>query len=69
MPNVVFTATIALGSDAMKTPEDVAGALRKIADKLDSYDGYDMFQTILDDNLNDVGRWKLGPLRSSPSRL
>jgi hypothetical protein len=39
---------------------EVARVLRKIASQLDEWDGYDKFQTILDANGNDVGRWKLG---------
>jgi hypothetical protein len=38
----------------------VSRVLRKIASQLDEWDGYDKFQTILDANGNDVGRWKLG---------
>lgn len=59
-----FTTTIHLGNEAMQTPLDVARALRRIADKLDAdevekwYLG--TFQTIHDDNGNDVGRWKYG---------
>jgi hypothetical protein len=39
---------------------EVARILRSIANKLDERDGYDKYQTILDVNGNDVGRWRLG---------
>jgi hypothetical protein len=39
---------------------EVARILRHLADKVENGDGYDQFQTILDINGNDVGRWKLG---------
>lgn len=38
---------------------EYARILREIAANLDPWDGYDKFQTILDTNGNDVGRWKL----------
>ena len=58
--NEVFSATIRLGDDAMLTAADVAAALRKIADRLESEGTTGTFQTILDANGSDVGRWKLG---------
>ena len=59
----VFTATIRLGNDAMIDRRDVAEALRRIARKLDDGEASGFFETILDDNGNDVGRWKLGVVR------
>lgn len=46
--------------NGMGAAPEVARILRKIASQLDAWDGYDKFQTILDINGNDVGRWKLG---------
>jgi hypothetical protein len=42
---------------------EVARILRKIASQLENWDGYTSYQTILDINGNDVGRWRLGENR------
>lgn len=55
-----FTVAIHLGNDAMRTPPDVARALRKIAARLELEQPTGVHETIHDDNGNDVGRWKLG---------
>lgn len=54
-----FTLNIKLGNDAMQTPEDIAEALRKVANALD--DGFLSTSNhgILDVNGNTVGEWKL----------
>lgn len=48
-----FTVRIELGNEAMRTPADVAGALRKLASKLEQSDVYD--HTIRDENGNTIG--------------
>jgi hypothetical protein len=51
-----FIASITLGNDAMQTAEDVAGALRTIADQLEG--GVPPGQhPIRDVNGNTVGHW------------
>jgi hypothetical protein len=54
-----FTLTIRLGNDAMQTGGDVAEALRKLADRIDTYrDGsFGANGRIMDANGNDVGEW------------
>jgi hypothetical protein len=49
-----FTLTIDLGNDAMQREEDIARALRRIADRIDggATDG-----AVMDDNGNKVGSW------------
>ena len=49
-----FALKISLGNEAMQTGEDVARALRKVADKLDR--GEDRGR-VVDDNGNAVGEW------------
>lgn len=44
---------IELGNDAMCTPGDVAGALRKLADRIESREAYD--HIVRDENGNKVG--------------
>jgi hypothetical protein len=55
-----FVMEIELGNEAMRSPSDVAGALRSVAEK---FDGHDDFATlagpIRDVNGNTVGRWYL----------
>jgi hypothetical protein len=52
-----FKLTITLGNDAMQEPEDVAGALRNVVDKLES--GETGEASILDLNGNKVGSWEI----------
>ena len=65
-----FTIKIDCGNDAFTDPRDgsttpdsaaseLARILRAIADKIDNGQDYRMFQTILDVNGNDVGRYAL----------
>lgn len=54
----MFTLKIALGNDAMNSPEEVAAALRAVADRLDAGRTQG---TILDANGNTVGTWDLIP--------
>ena len=54
-----FTLEITLGNDAMQTPQDVAAALRELANRLDALAGSDDEQRIRDANGNTVGRWTL----------
>lgn len=48
-----FAVRIELGNDAMRTPEDVAGALRRLADKIERKGYYE--HAIRDVNGNMVG--------------
>ena len=61
----MLTATIRLGNAAMQTDDDVAVALRKIVERIErrwgARSGY--FKTIFDENGNEVGQWKIGPVR------
>ena len=54
-----FKLRITIGNDAMQTGEDVAGALRKVADKLQNVGKLPTFhhRNILDDNGNVVGTY------------
>ena len=60
-----FTLSITLGNDAMQDNGDVADALRRVANEIESdgwgtrlTDGY-AAQTIFDINGNDVGHFKV----------
>jgi hypothetical protein len=56
-----FTLTINLDNDAFQ-PEaepEVSRILRVVADRLEQNPGYPMYQTVLDVNGNDVGRFRL----------
>lgn len=62
-PEYTFWLSIELGNEAMRTPSDVARALRKLSDKLDTMTE-DMIYSdedcqILDDNGNVVGEFDL----------
>jgi len=48
-----FLLEITLGGDAMKSPEDIAKALRKVADRLEAWAGSD--GVIHDEEGNKVG--------------
>lgn len=61
--DVRVTVAATLGNEAFQTFGDVARMLRGIADKLEADGTSGYFETILDDNGNDVGRWKVGPDR------
>jgi hypothetical protein len=53
-----FTLTIDLGNDAMQTPQDVAEALRGIAEDLDERVGvFPERRGVRDGNGNTVGRY------------
>ena len=52
-----FTLTIELGNDAMQTPEDVAGALREVADDVERTSMPQDGHRVRDYNGNTVGRW------------
>ena len=52
-----FTLTITLGNDAMQLPEDVADALRRVADKLPTSFAAADEGIIRDLNGNNVGDW------------
>jgi hypothetical protein len=60
-----FKLTIALGNNAMQTAEDVAGALRGLADHVAQigeyvdFGGYRDAGKVRDENGNAVGTWKL----------
>jgi hypothetical protein len=60
-----FKLRIALGNDAMQTAEDVAGALRGLADHVAEIGGYVDFGgyrdagSVRDENGNTVGMWEL----------
>lgn len=57
-----FKLVIQLGNDAMSTAQDIAGALRTLADKLgtDDYNGVLAFDgVVVDDNGNKVGSWAI----------
>lgn len=54
---VVFTLEIQLGNDAMQTNEDVAEALRSIAEKLEFEEKES--GAIMDENGNSVGRFEV----------
>lgn len=51
-----FTLTIKLGNDAMQTPDDIAGALREVADTVQSGRGNGK---IFDLNGNSVGQFDI----------
>lgn len=61
----MFKLEIDLGDAAMKTPDDVARALRQVADTLDTeggrapVEGYSLDGRIRDLNGNTVGKWFL----------
>lgn len=51
-----FKLNIELGNAAMQTPQDVAAALRKVADKVDTFvPGEGCFLPVVDLNGNSVG--------------
>jgi len=56
---VTFRLNIDLGNDAMQTTNDIARALANIAVKMLDQDinNFVLYQTIFDDNGNDVGRY------------
>lgn len=60
-----FRLTIELGNDAMQTGGDVADALRKLADQVDTRrggqfnDGFAEGGNVRDDNGNTVGSWSV----------
>jgi hypothetical protein len=54
-----FTLTIDLGNDAMSTPSDIADALRKLAGRIETIDGYLGDGVVRDVNGNTVGHWAL----------
>lgn len=56
---VTFRLNIDLGNDSMKTTNDIARALANIAVKMLDQDinNFVLYQTIFDDNGNDVGRY------------
>jgi hypothetical protein len=56
---VKFTLTITLGNDAMQLPEDVAEALRIVADKLPTSFASKDEGIIRDVNGNNVGDWQV----------
>jgi hypothetical protein len=51
-----FTLTVELGNAAMSTPEDVADALREVADALEAGASSGIVRDV---NGNTVGRWEL----------
>jgi hypothetical protein len=61
MQEEIFTVAIHMGNEAMRTPDDVARTLRRIAAHISTNGTSGFFETIHDDNGNDVGRYKLGP--------
>jgi hypothetical protein len=56
-----FFLSIHRGNDAVQSPRDIAGLLRKTADEVEVLDFSDMtpYQLILDDNGNVVGRYEM----------
>jgi hypothetical protein len=55
----IFRIKIELGNDAMNSPEDVARALRKIADRLER-EQWEITNPIRDENGNTVGSMQYG---------
>lgn len=54
-----FTLSIDLGNQAMRTPADVARALRQAAERVEKYLGSPVNMVIKDDNGNKVGTWRI----------
>ncbi len=54
-----FTLTIELGNAAMQGPDDLASALRDIADEVEARTEYP--RSIRDENGNTVGTWTVDP--------
>lgn len=56
-----FKLYIEFGNEAMETWQDLAGALRKLAKKVDSYDCdiEEQTEVIMDLNGNRVGTWSI----------
>ena len=57
-----FTLTIRLGNDAMQTGGDIADALHKVAERIDTHRGGEIDSgvgRIMDDNGNHVGDWSI----------
>lgn len=57
-----FSLDIDLGNEAMRTHEDVANALRDVADSLDESTGQGWSGIIRDANGNHVGGWAFDQL-------
>ena len=53
-----FKLVIQLGNDAMQTGEDIASALRKVADHIDAPQVITGTMAIYDANGNRVGLWE-----------
>ena len=58
---MTFTLKITLGNDAMQTPEDIAGALRDAARRINGLpeDMRGEFGKIRDSNGNTCGKWEV----------
>jgi hypothetical protein len=59
-----FTLNIELGNAAMESPQDVAAALRKVADRLERIESVEANGRIGDLNGNTVGSWNYAPPES-----
>lgn len=55
----MFTVKIKLGNAAMQTAEDIAEALRRLADKVESADVESDRGVVMDLNGNQVGSWEI----------
>jgi hypothetical protein len=55
----MFRVEIKTGNDAMQTAEDLARALRDVADRIEQIDGYIGHGRIRDENGNTVGTFDL----------
>jgi DNA-directed RNA polymerase subunit L len=58
----IFRLKIELENDNMNTPDDVARALRALADRLEAYQDFENFypNTVWDVNGNEIGRIQVG---------
>lgn len=55
-----FNCNIELGNDAMQNPQELAEALRELANRIENIDETTILDgaKILDDNGNEVGSWE-----------
>jgi hypothetical protein len=65
-----FRLRIELGNDAMRTGEDVARALREVADQVEGFDPFVPYGArIRDANGNTVGEWDVGEAEDAARRV
>lgn len=53
-----FQLSISLGGDAMRTPADIAGQLKRAARRLEEQ-GASAPKNLIDENGNTVGKWSI----------